>query len=154
MTFTRKIVRPRLFDRLRPAVITGIVLCLASYAMDFTIGRLGVSVSKTILSGLAIGVLGSLAVFFFLSASYEKQNFESAKERIILIRQLNLRIREALEAVATSAMSEERIARLQGIDEATDRIDELLSDLISRPKTSRTPAAQLIKQGTYHPQKG
>jgi hypothetical protein len=154
MTYTKRSAPQQMIARVRPAVITGIVLSLASYAMDFAIGRLGVSVSKTILSDLAIGVLGSLAVFFFLSASYEKQNFESAKERIILIRELNLRIREALEVVATSALSEERIARLQGIDEATDRIDELLSDLISRPKASRTTPARSIKEGAYRPQRG
>ena len=37
--------------------------------------------------------------------------------------------------VATSALSEERMARLQGIDEATDRIDDMLTDLISHPKS-------------------
>jgi hypothetical protein len=80
-----------------------------------------------------MGILGALAVFFFLSASRQKQNFESAKERIILIRELNLRIRDALGVVVTSAMSEERTARLQGIDEATDHIDDILCDLIARP---------------------
>ena len=37
--------------------------------------------------------------------------------------------------VVTSAWSEERMARLQGIDEATDRIDDMLTDLISQPKS-------------------
>jgi hypothetical protein len=37
--------------------------------------------------------------------------------------------------VVTSAWSEERMALLQGIDEATDRIDGRLTDLISHPKS-------------------
>jgi hypothetical protein len=79
--------------------------------------------------------LGALAVYSFLSASRERDDFESAKERIILIRELNRRIREALVSVATSALSEERLARLQGIDEATDRIDDILTDLVSHAKS-------------------
>jgi len=128
-----------MFDRLRPALITGIGLCLANYGLDFGLDRLRTSASKTILNDLAIGILGALAVFFFLSASRQKQNFESAKERIILIRELNLRIRDVLGVVVTSAMSEERTARLQGIDEAKDHIDDILCDLIAQPKAQAVP---------------
>jgi hypothetical protein len=135
MTSTKKIEGRRVLDRVRPAVITGIVLCLANYGMDFVMDRLGTNSSKTIVDDLAIGVLGALAVYFFLSASRERDDFESAKERIILIRELNRRIREALVSVATSALSEERLARLQGIDEATDRIDDILTDLVSHAKS-------------------
>jgi hypothetical protein len=135
MTSTKKIEGQRVLDRVRPAVITGIVLCLANYGMDFVMDRLGTNSSKTIVNDLAIGVLGALAVYFFLSASRERDDFESAKERTILIRELNRRIREALVSVATSALSEERMARLQGIDEATDRIDDILTDLVSQAKS-------------------
>jgi hypothetical protein len=139
MTFAERTGRKRMFARLQPAVITGIALCVANYAMDFEMDRLGISGSKTILNDLAIGILGSLAVFFYLSTSYERQNFENAKGQIILIRELNLRIREALVVLATSALSEDRFARLSGIDEATDRIDDILSEFLSQPKTSVTP---------------
>jgi hypothetical protein len=136
MTSTKKIEGQRVLDRVRPAVITGFVLGLANYGMDFVIDRLGTNSSKTIVNDLAIGVLGALAVHFVLSASRERDDFESAKERIILIRELNRRIREALVSVATSALSEERMARLQGIDEATDRIDDILTDLVSQAKSN------------------
>lgn len=135
MTYTKTTERPRVWDRLRPAVITGVGLCLASWGMDFLIDRLGTTASKTMVSDVVIGILGALAVYFFLSASHGRHDFESAKERIILIRELNRRTREALSAVATSALSEERMARLQGIDEATDRIDDILTDLVSHPRS-------------------
>ena len=128
MTLTGKSARRRLMDRLRPATITGVVMGLATYSMDFVLDRFGTSAPKTILNDVAIGLLGALVVFFYLSASREQQNFESAKERIRLIRKLNLRIREALIVISCSAMSEDRWARLQGIDEATDRIDMILSE--------------------------
>jgi hypothetical protein len=41
-------------------------------------------------------------------------------------------MREALGVVATSALSEDRMA---GIDKATDRIGHMLTDLISHPKS-------------------
>ena len=145
MTSTKKTECQRVLDRVRPAVITGIGLCLASWGMDLLIDRLGTTASKTLGSDLVIGILGALAVYFFLSASRERDDFESAKERIILIRELNRRIREALGAVATSALSEERMARLQGIDEATDRIDDMLTDLVSHPKSKNAREPALVR---------
>ena len=48
--------------------------------------------------------------------------------------------------VATSALSEERMARLRGIDEATDRIDDMLTDRISHPN-SRDARHALLSNG-------
>jgi hypothetical protein len=140
MTFTTKTGRQRMFARLQPAVITGMALCVANYSIDFVMDRVGISGSKTILNDLAVGILGALAVFFYLSTSYERQNFENAKGRIILIGELNLRIREALGVLANSALSEDRFARLSGIDEATD------ASTTSSPSShlNRKPAAHHI----------
>jgi hypothetical protein len=139
MTPTNKGARLRFLDRARPAVISGIVLGLATYGMDFVMDGFGTSASKTILNDVAIGLLGALVVSFYLSATHERHNFESAKERIRLIWKLNLRIREALVAISSSAMSEDRRARLQGIDEATDRIDTILSEFKEEEKTDNAP---------------
>jgi hypothetical protein len=70
MSFLRRTVHPRLFDLLRPVLITGILLCLINYAMDYVMGWLGTSASKTILNDLIIGILGSVAVFYSILASY------------------------------------------------------------------------------------
>ena len=86
MTATRTTKGQRILDRVRPAVITAIGLCLANYGRDFLMDRLGTNASKTIVSDVAIGILGALAVYFLLSSSRERQDFESAKVRIILIR--------------------------------------------------------------------
>ena len=45
-----------------------------------------------------------------------------------MIGEINVRIRHALEAVADSAMSEDRLARLRCMDEAVDDIEVILSD--------------------------
>lgn len=119
---------------LRFALLTGLILGLATFGMDFLLERLGTTASKTILNDVAIGSLGALAVFFFLSASHEKQNFESAVQHMVLVRELNWRIREAFGVAAASALSDDQLARLRGIDEATDRIDVILSDLVVFPE--------------------
>jgi len=93
MTATRTTKGQRILDRVRPAVITAIGLCLANYGRDFLVDRLGTTASKTIVSDAAIGILGALAVYFLLSSSRERQDFESAKVRIILIRELDQVVR-------------------------------------------------------------
>jgi hypothetical protein len=125
MAFTRKMVRRRVL----PAVFTGSFLCLANYAMDFLLTWFGTTAPKTVLNDVAIGILGGSSVFFYLSASQERHNFESAKERIGLIRELNLHIRNALLEAMSSAMSEDRSVWLQSIDKAVDRIDAILFDI-------------------------
>jgi hypothetical protein len=114
--------------RLVPAILTCILLFAANYAMDIAMDRIGMNGSKTIVNDLVIGILGAMAVFYYLSASYESHYFNFAKERILMIGQLNLRIRESLVAVTSSALSDDPGARLRGIDEAIDRIDDILSD--------------------------
>ena len=64
MTATRTTKGQRILDRVRPAVITAIGLCLANYGRDFLMDRLGTTASQTIVSDVAIGILAALAVYF------------------------------------------------------------------------------------------
>jgi hypothetical protein len=130
MIFAKKLLRTSGVARIRYALLTGLLLCSANYAIDLLLDRLGTTGSKTILNDVAIGILAALAVFFFLSASQERQKFDSAKQRMVLIAELNWRVREAFGVVAASALSDDRLARLRGIDEATDRIDTILSEFV------------------------
>ena len=133
MIVTERLLRTWRVARIRYTLLTGLLLCSANYAIDLLLDRLGTTGSETILNDVAIGILGALAVFFFLSASQERQKFDSAKQRMVLIGELNSRIRGAFGVVAASALSDDRLARLRGIDEATDRIDTILSEfLVSR----------------------
>jgi hypothetical protein len=143
MIFTKQLLHAWRVARIRNALLAGLVLCSANYAIDLLLDRLGTTGSKTILNDVAIGFLGALAVFFFLSASHEKQKFDGAKQRMVLISELNSRIREAFGVVAASALSDDRFARLRGIDEATDHIDSILSEfLVSREHRVRRSEEQ------------
>ncbi len=135
MGLTKKDGRAGLIRRVVPAVLTCGFLFAANYTMDIAMARMGIDESKTIVNDLIIGVLGALAVYYYLSASYENLHFQSARERILLIGELNLRIRESLGVVTSSAMSDDRVARLRGIDEAIDRIDDILCDFQTGGRT-------------------
>jgi ABC-type tungstate transport system substrate-binding protein len=117
------------FDRIRPAVVTGLVLFAASYTIDLILSKLGVSGASTLLNDIAIGILGALFLLFYLSASYEKASFERLKERMALVADLNRQVREAVAAVAGSAMIEDREERLRQIDQAIIEIDDVLARL-------------------------
>jgi len=82
-----------------------------------------------LLNDIAIGILGALFLLFYLSASYEKASFERLKERMALIADLNRQVREAVAAVAGSAMIEDREERLRQIDQAMIEIDGVLAGL-------------------------
>jgi hypothetical protein len=117
-------------DRLKPAVITGVVLFVTSYSSDVVLEWWGKGMTATILNNVAIGILGSLAMLFYLSASYERNNFDRAKERMRLVNEVNRQVREALGVIGQSAMLEDRSERLLRLDEATDRIDGMLTELV------------------------
>lgn len=129
MTFAKNNARANVTHWLTPSLLIGLALGLASYSMDFVMAWFGTSSSETILNDVVVGLLGFLAVFFYLSACHRKEIFANAKERIVLMKELNLRIRRELVVLANSVLSEDRCDWLQGIDEATERIDLILLDL-------------------------
>jgi len=144
MTPGKKLLHSWKIDRIEYALLTGFVLCAVNHGMDSLLDRLGLTAYKIILNDLFIAILAGLAVYYFLSASQARQNFAMVKQRMHLIADLNSRIREAFAYLAASALSEDRWARLRGIDEATDRIDGILSDFIvfREPRPHKSPEAK------------
>jgi hypothetical protein len=134
------------FRRLEAPLLTGLVLFVTSYTSDVILEWRGVSVTSTILNNLAIAILGSLTLLFYLSASYEYHNYKRAKEQMALVSEVNRQVREALMDIMESAMVEDRAERLMRLDEATDRIDTVLTQLVPTATTAsvreNTPEAR------------
>jgi hypothetical protein len=142
------------FRRLEAPLLTGLVLFVTSYTGDVILEWRGVSVTSTILNNLAIGILGGLTLLFYLSASYEYHNYKRAKEQMALIAEVNRQVREALIDISESAMLEDRAERLMRLDEATERIDNVLTQLVpsvvaanSQDKKDKTPDARPALSG-------
>jgi hypothetical protein len=124
-------LRPWAREGLAPAIITGAFLCISNYAMDLALDWYGIPGSKTLINDLVIGALGAVAVVYYLAASRAKHNFENAKERIVLIGELNQRIRNTLTMASSSAMSDDPRERLRGLDYAMSNIDAILFDFLT-----------------------
>lgn len=127
------------FDRMKPALAVFIVLFFASYVMDLILGRLGVSGAATILDDLAIGILGVLLLLFYLSACYENYNMARARERMILVAELNHHIRNSLTVIGHAATLENQGERLRRIDQAMERIAVVLTDLVPTVGSATSP---------------
>jgi hypothetical protein len=135
------------FRRLEAPLLMGLVLFVTSYTSDAILQWRGISGTSTLLDNLAIGVLGGLTLFFYLSASCEYHNYKRAKEQMALISEVNRQVREALLDITESAMVENRAERLLRLDEATERIDQVLTQLVptavasaNEPTTETRPA--------------
>lgn len=118
------------FERTSPALLSGLILFLASFLTDIILSWIGTPGQARIFNHLAIGIIGALLILFFLSASYENQVYARAKERMQLVAEMNYRIRGALNLIEQSATLDDRNERLRGVDEAVRRIDVVLTDFL------------------------
>ncbi len=124
---------------LKPALLAGLFLFLASYVADFVLATLSKQGSSTILNDAAIGLLGSLLLLFYLTTRSERQNLARAKERIALVAKLNHNIREALFEIGKSAMLEDREERLRVVDRAMNQVDNVLLELVPAASSASSP---------------
>jgi len=126
--------------RLEAPLLTGLVLFISSYLGDIILESRGVSLTSTILNNLVIGILGGLTLLFYLTASSEYHNYKRAKEQMALVSEVNRQVRDALLDITESAMVEDRAERLLRLDQATERIDQVLTRLV--PTAVATTNAQ------------
>jgi two-component sensor histidine kinase len=133
-------------ERVTPALLTSGILFPFSVGIHFLLLKLGVPAAATVLDDLAIAVLGGLLSFFCVSAISMNQEYQRTKERIILIAELNHHIRNALTVIQCSgdiASETQRIARVQ---EAIQRIDWVLTDLVPTIGSAKEPRFFLRKE--------
>lgn len=127
------------FERMSPALLTGLILFAASFLTDIILDWIGTAGQERIFNHLAIGLVGALLILFFLSASYENQAYARAKEKMHLVAEMNQRIRGALNLIEQSATLDDRNERLRGVDEAVRRIDVVLTDLLPTMGSASEP---------------
>jgi hypothetical protein len=131
------------FDRVKPALLTGIVLFLVSYGMDILMDWLGQPAKAVFFNNLAVGIVGTVMLLLCLSGSYEAQIYARAKERMILIEEMNHHIRQALMLIEEASMLDNRAERIQKMDEAIARIDVVLTELLPTVGSATAPRYSL-----------
>jgi hypothetical protein len=131
------------FERIKPALIMGLVLFAASFVADITFIWLGASSKARIFNNLAIGIVGALLLAFYLTASYQHQAYLRARERMILIAELNHHVRGALSLIEESSMIDNREERIRRVDEAVNKIDVVLTELVPTIGSASGPRFEL-----------
>lgn len=124
---------------LKAAVVAGLVLFAMSYVADAMLYYLGIAATATILDDVAIALTGAAMLVFFLVQSHKNQIVARAKERAIIVAEVNHHIRNAMTPLALVMASPDTGERLRLLDMATDRLDHVLTELLPTAGATSEP---------------
>jgi len=126
-------------NRATAAVVAGIVLFAVSYAADAILGYLKIPAAETITNNLAIAFIGAAVVLILLYRLHEQEVVTRAKERAIIIAEMNHHIRNAMTPLVLGLSSDDINERLRTLDQATDRVDHVLTELLPTVGSATKP---------------
>jgi hypothetical protein len=124
---------------MRAAAVMGVVLFVFSYAVDLTLLNWNVAPSSTIVNDIAIALAATSLMLFYLFSTYTEQIFLRAKERMNLTAELNFHLRRALTDLRLAAELDDPDERLRILDEITEDVDRILTDLVPTVNAERSP---------------
>ena len=136
------------WDRILPIGVVSLGLFGVSFFSDVYLEKMGVPLTATIINNIVVGIFGGAALLAYEIKMLRDQEFKRAKERIMLIAELNNNVRQSLTMIGLSAGLEQRDERLRRIDEAMARIDTVLTDLLpyaAGTGSSRAPVRRIKK---------
>ena len=137
-------------ERVVAATVIGLVLFFVSYAADLFLFRIGVAGAQTIVDNVLIGLVGAAAAYLWVR--YEAERHARVREKMILLVELNHHIRNALKIISESSLVRDDEKRLQLIDEAVDRVDRVLVELVPSVGEVTSPRLSLEERMTEsHP---
>ena len=124
---------------LRAAAVAALVLFAITYAADALLSYLHIAAAETILDDAAIAISGAVVMVFFLVQSHKNQIVARAKERAIIVAEVNHHIRNAMTPLALVMASQDTGERLRILDMANDRVDYVLTDLLPTVGSTSKP---------------
>jgi len=124
-------------ERLGVAVLVGAALFGVSYLADWVLFWLKIPGVTTIANNIVIGACAAVAAYLW--ARYEAERQAHSREKMILIAELNHHIRNAVTLLGQSAALEDGPNKLRMIDEAVDRIDRVLTELVPTAGETQNP---------------
>jgi hypothetical protein len=138
---------------LNAAGVMACMLFVVSYVVDFTLVRLDLTPSSSILSDVAIAMIATGVMLFYLFATHTQHIFLRAKERMNLLAELNHHLGQALVELHSAAEVEDREERLRTFDEAIEYMDDVLIELIPTVSANNSPRFQLPGQALRLPRR-
>jgi hypothetical protein len=124
---------------IRAAAVMSGVLFLISYVVDLTLVNLHVAPSATVVNDIAIALIATSVMLFYLFSTRTEQIFLRAKERMNLTAELNYHLRRALSEARFAAELEDREQRLRILDDVSEEIDHILIELVPTVNADRPP---------------
>jgi hypothetical protein len=124
---------------LKAAAVAGLVLFAITYVVDAVLYYLGIAATATILDDVAVALTGAAMLVFFLVQNNKNQIVARAKERAIIVAEVNHHIRNAMTPLALVMSSPDTGERLRILDIATDRVDHVLTDLLPTAGAASAP---------------
>jgi hypothetical protein len=100
----------------------------------------------TVFNDLAIGILGAGLALFHMSSVRTNQVYLRAKERMILIAELNHHVRSALTTIHQAASLEDPVTRAREVNGALEQIDRVLLDLVPTIGSANAPRYSFPEQ--------
>ena len=134
-------------ERALTAITIGLILFGASYAAEVILFWLHVQGAQTVVDDVLIGMIGMIgAAAAYLWVRYEDERDARVREKMILLVELNHHIREALSTISASSLVEDEEKRLQLVDEAVDRVDRVLVELVPTAGEAANPRLTLAER--------
>jgi hypothetical protein len=124
---------------IRAAAAAALVLFAVTYAADAVLSYMHIAAAETILDDATIAVAGAVILIFFLVQSHKNQIVARAKERAIIVAEVNHHIRNAMTPLALVMASQDTGERLRILDMANDRVDYVLTDLLPTVGSTSKP---------------
>jgi hypothetical protein len=124
---------------LKAALVAGLTLFTITYVADAVLYYLGIAATETILDDAAIAITGAGMLIFFLVQSHKNQMVARAKERAVMVAEINHHMRNAITPLALIMASPDTRERLRILDLATDRMDHVLTELLPTVGTTSKP---------------
>ena len=127
-----------------PAIVkaAGVMACMlfiVSYAVDLTLLSFEVAPSSTVLNDIAIALIATAVMLFYLFSTHTQHIFLRAKERMNLTAELNHNLRQVLVEFRCAAEVEDRGERLRILDQAIEDVDRILIELVPAVNAENLP---------------
>jgi hypothetical protein len=121
------------------AVVAGASLFLVSYVFDYILYFMKISEVETLSNNIVNGILGAALMLLFLRNRHEREVMARAKERAIIVAEMNHHIRNAMTPLIVGVSSDDLYERLRTLDQATDRVDHVLTELLPTVGSTSRP---------------
>lgn len=128
---------------MKAALVMAGILFVVSFAVDLALVNLNIAPSATILNDLAIAMIATGIMLFYLFSTHTRNIFLRAKERMNLTAELNHHLRMAITEFRSAAEVEDREERLKMLDQAVEEIDHLLIDLVPTVNAEAAPRTRV-----------